>query len=151
MLRRQLVPIVLANAVRVARARMRIGICSKTGSGKRSRIVIHLAVVETDTAVAAVIAIVVVDQESAEDAAGGADGVEVNVTNDPLIQDRLVRTSVRAVTSLERRRQHTLRLEAIPVARMLDHDATSVHARTVGQEPDADRIVMHAVTSHDQP
>ena len=161
MARRGLVQKVHADEIRVALAKTRIGTCSKTGSGKRSRIVIRREVAETDHPSAAATEIVVAAVEIVADVVAGivvdaedAAAVEIAVDGKSGLarRGRHVQKSVHAVTNLlVLLRQHLRLLEVNPVIRPLGHDVTTAHAKIVARERNADLIVISAVTNRDQP
>lgn len=162
--RRRLVLKVLANEIRAALAKTHTGTCSKTGSGKRSRIAIRREVAETDRPPAAATEIVVAAAEIVADEAVGivvaaaeiavdaaAVGIAVDGKSGLARPNRYVRKSVRVATNLVLPTQHPRLSEVNLVIRPLGHDVTTARAMIVAHELNADLIVTRAVTNHDQP
>ena len=144
---------VLANEIRVALAKTRTGTCSKTGSGKRSRIVIRREVAETDhPSVAAIEIVADAAVETVVDAVDAAAvGIAVDGKSGLARPNRYVQKSVRVATNLVLPTQHPRLIEVNLVIRPLGHDVTTARAMIVAREQNADPIVTHAGTSRDQP
>ena len=151
---------VLANDIRVARAKTLIGTCSKTGNGKRSRIATRHEVKVRDRHPVAAAEIVVVEVEIVADAAvaiavaaedAAAVEIAVDEMNDLAQRDRDVPKSVRAATSLVLPTRHRQLLEVNPVIQPLGHDVMTVRAMIVARDPNAALNEMRAATSRDQP
>ena len=104
--RRRLVRKVLANEIHAVLAKTRTGTCLKTGSGKRSRIVIRREAAETDRQSVAATEIVVAAVEIVADAAVAVVEIAVDGTSGLARRDRHVPKSVRAVTNLVLPTQH---------------------------------------------